>query len=233
MFQAHRATGHCRSLPARLDRAGRRPVSIAALKFTTLRRVAPAQTLPRGERGPRLATDLQPRPVPQSNPRRFRHRFRRGSCFQKQNTGISFRACPRSQNAKMPRRAFCAGAFRFSWDTLFCLHTGVSYPRARAVALTRSGSNVRNTVENIVRMKPVNIVNRYRNSQRTILARLSRLRDLYLPHRLRLIGVLLQLTLQSTQLPIDLRGEPFQALPIHTSTAPVGPYTLPGDLQVL
>jgi hypothetical protein len=38
------------------------------LKFATLRRVAPAQTLPRGERGPRLATDLQPRPVPQSTP---------------------------------------------------------------------------------------------------------------------------------------------------------------------
>src|SRR3984885_11367361 len=55
-------------MPPRLHRAGRRAVSIAALKFATLRRVAPAQTLPRGERGPRLATDLQPRPVPQSTP---------------------------------------------------------------------------------------------------------------------------------------------------------------------
>src|SRR2546425_11684766 len=35
-----------------------------------------------------------------------------GVCvFKKQNTGISFRACPRSPNAKTPRRAFCAGAF--------------------------------------------------------------------------------------------------------------------------
>src|ERR1700730_1723453 len=42
------------------------------------------------------------------------------------------------------------------------------------------------------------VVNRG-NSQRAKLARLSRLRDLYLPHRLRLIGVLLQLTLHSTQ----------------------------------
>src|SRR5260221_9604712 len=41
---------------------------MAVLIVATLRRVAPAQTLPRGERGPRLATDLQPRPVPQSYP---------------------------------------------------------------------------------------------------------------------------------------------------------------------
>src|ERR1700676_5707105 len=41
------------------------------------------------------------------------------------------------------------------------------------------------------------VVNRG-NSQPTKLARFSRLRDLYLPHRLRLISVLLQLTLQST-----------------------------------
>src|ERR1700730_15298760 len=68
MFPAHRATSHRRGLPARLHRPGCRAVSIAVLNFATLRRVAPAQTLPRGERGPRLATDLQPRPVPQSTP---------------------------------------------------------------------------------------------------------------------------------------------------------------------
>ncbi len=77
----HRATGYCRGLPTRLHRAGQRTVSAAALNFATLRRVAPAQTLPRGERGPRLATDLQPRPVPQS-PRRRRHRFRRVRVFR-------------------------------------------------------------------------------------------------------------------------------------------------------
>jgi hypothetical protein len=72
-----------------------------------------------------------------------------------------------------------------------------------------------------------------RYSQRAKLARLSCLRDLYLPHRLRLIGVLSQFPLQSTQLLIDLRSEPCQALPIHTSAAPVSLYTLPGHLQVL
>jgi hypothetical protein len=76
------------------------------------------------------------------------------------------------------------------------------------------------------------VVNRG-NSQRAKLARLSRLRDLHLPHRLRLISILLEFPLQSTQLLIELRGELFQALPIHTSTAPVGLYTFPGHLQVL
>src|SRR5881409_3466704 len=111
MFPAHRATGHRRGLPAGHHRAGRGAVSIAVLKFATLRRVAPAQTLPRGERGPRLATDLQPRPVPQPTPPKPAL-VSAGFCvFKKQNTGISFRACPRSPNAKTPRRAFCAGAF--------------------------------------------------------------------------------------------------------------------------
>src|ERR1700719_4017540 len=48
-----------------------RPTDSIGCRFKVraiLRRVAPAQTLPRGERGPRLATDLQPRPVPQSTP---------------------------------------------------------------------------------------------------------------------------------------------------------------------
>src|SRR5690242_15077201 len=76
------------------------------------------------------------------------------------------------------------------------------------------------------------VVNR-RNSQRTKLARLSCLRNLHLPHRLRLIGFLLQLPLQSTQLLTELRRELFQGLPIHASTAPISPYTFPGDLQVL
>jgi hypothetical protein len=46
-----------------------RPTDSIGYRFevrATLRRVAPAQTRSRGERGPRLATDLQPRPVPQS-----------------------------------------------------------------------------------------------------------------------------------------------------------------------
>src|SRR5215472_10485957 len=71
------------------------------------------------------------------------------------------------------------------------------------------------------------------NSQRTKLARLTRLRDLYLPYRLRLVGVPFQLALQPLQLLIQLRGKPFQTLPIHASSAPISLYFLPGHLQVL
>ena len=85
-----------RGLPARLHRAGRRPVSPAVLILATLRRVAPAQTLPRGESGPEAGDGSVAQTCSSVLPRRIRHRFRRGSCFQKQNTGISFRACPRS-----------------------------------------------------------------------------------------------------------------------------------------
>jgi hypothetical protein len=76
------------------------------------------------------------------------------------------------------------------------------------------------------------VVNR-RNSQRAKLTRLAYLRNLHLPHRLRLISVLSQFPLQSAQLLTELRRELFQALPIHTSTAPVCLYTFPGDLQIL
>ena len=55
----------------------------------------------------------------------------------------------------------------------------------------------------------------------------------YPPHRLRPIDVLFQLAMQPIQLLIELRGECFQTLPIHTSTAPVGLHLLPGHLQVL
>src|SRR3954451_10304550 len=53
------------------------------------------------------------------------------------------------------------------------------------------------------------VINR-RDSQRAKLARLARLRNLDLPHRLRLIDVLLQLAVQSIQLLIHLRRESFQ-----------------------
>ena len=76
------------------------------------------------------------------------------------------------------------------------------------------------------------VINR-RDSQRAKLARLSRLRDLHLPHRLRPVDILFQFPVQPIQLLIELRGESIQTLPIHTSTAPVGLYHLPGHLQVL
>src|SRR5262249_50325728 len=63
-----------------------------------------------------------------------------------------------------------------------------------------------------------------RDSQRAKLARLAGLRDLHLPHRLRPVDILLQFALQSIQLPIQLRGESFQTLPVHPSTTPVGLY---------
>jgi len=105
------ATGHRRGVPARFHRAGRRPVSTAVLIPATLRRVAPAQTLPRGESGPEAGDGSVAQTCSSVPPRRFRHRFRRVSCLQKQNTGISFRACLGVKTRSQPRRAFCAGAF--------------------------------------------------------------------------------------------------------------------------
>jgi len=55
----------------------------------------------------------------------------------------------------------------------------------------------------------------------------------HLPYRLRLVGFLCQLALQSIQLRIELLSECFQSLPINASTTPVGLYSLPGHLQVL
>ncbi len=71
------------------------------------------------------------------------------------------------------------------------------------------------------------------NAKHPILSRLARLRDLHLPHRLRLIAVPLQFALQSIQLLIELLCESVKGLSVYTSTTPVGMYTLPGHLQVL
>jgi len=71
------------------------------------------------------------------------------------------------------------------------------------------------------------------NAKRAILSRLTRLRDLHLPHRLRLIAVPLQFALQSIQLLIESLCESAKGLSVYTSTTPVGMYTLPGHLQVL
>jgi hypothetical protein len=76
------------------------------------------------------------------------------------------------------------------------------------------------------------VINR-RDSQRAKLTRLSRLRDLYLPHGLRPIDILFQFALQPVQLLAQLLGEPIQTLPVHSSTAPVGLHHLPGHLQIL
>jgi len=62
---------------------------------------------------------------------------------------------------------------------------------------------------------------------------LYRLRDLYLPYRLRLIGVLSQFALQPIQLLSQLRVKHLKTLPIYASTTPVRFYFLPGHLQIL
>src|SRR5215471_13552449 len=72
-----------------------------------------------------------------------------------------------------------------------------------------------------------------RDSQRSKLARLARLRDLHLPHRLRPVDIVLQFPVPSIQLLIELPGKSLQTLPVHASTAPVGLHHLPGHLQVL
>ena len=75
-----------------------------------------------------------------SPPRRNRSRLRRGLCFKKQNTGISFRACPRSQTRRRHGALFAPGLslWVFSRDTLFCLYRKVSYPAFRALRATVS-----------------------------------------------------------------------------------------------
>ncbi len=136
--------------------------------FTTLRRVAPAQTLPRGESGPeagdgsaaQTCSSVLPPPEPTG--------ASAGFVFLKHNTGISFRACPRSPKrddapARSLRRGFPYGVFRR--DTLFCLHNEVSYP-ARSGSLDLRGSiryrsNVTYSPEIIVRTKPGKIVAHY------------------------------------------------------------------------
>src|SRR6266852_7910078 len=96
-------------------------------------RVAPAQTLPRGERGPRLGRRIcRPEPVTQSDPAGARDGLRRGFVFFKnKNLGSASRASPRSINATTgPGALFAPGPslWLFSLGYLFCLHTAVSYP---------------------------------------------------------------------------------------------------------
>src|SRR5206468_4167707 len=100
------------------------------LIVATLRRVALAQTLPRGERGPRLATDLQPRPVPQSYPAGSGIGSGGVRVFQNKILGSA------SELVLGVKTRRCHGAFFapglslwiFQRDTLFCLYTEVSYP---------------------------------------------------------------------------------------------------------
>src|SRR5580693_5302268 len=98
-------------MPARLHRAGRRAISIAALKFATLRRVAPAQTLPRGERGPEAGDGSAAQTCSSVHPAGANIGFG-GVCVSKNRIlGSASELVLGVKNAKTPRRAFCAGAF--------------------------------------------------------------------------------------------------------------------------
>jgi hypothetical protein len=136
------------------------------LKFAPLRRVAPAQTLPRGERGPRLATDLQPRPVPQSTPPKPKPASA-GFVFPKTEYWDQLPSLSSESNAKTPRREFCAGAFLmdFSRGILRSAYTAkYPIPASGRPALrlpTPSDRDVKNALENIERMERGKIVTHY------------------------------------------------------------------------
>jgi hypothetical protein len=82
----------------------------------TLRRVAPAQTLPRGESGPEAGDGSVAQTCSSVLPRREPTSVSAGFVFSKQNTGISFRACPRSQNAKPATARFGRRGFPYGFS---------------------------------------------------------------------------------------------------------------------
>jgi len=108
-----------------------------------------------GNRGPRLATDLQPRPVPQSTPPEPAL-VSAGFCVFKteywdQLPSLSSELKREDTTARFLRRA---SLWVSSRDTPFCLYREVSYPdlRARpAKSTVTSDKNVRNALQNIVK----------------------------------------------------------------------------------
>src|SRR5881296_4275486 len=122
---------------------------MAVLIVATLRRVAPAQTLPRGERGPRLATDLQPRPVPQSYPAGSGIGSGGVRVFQNRILGSASELVLGVKTRRRHGAPFAPwlSLWIFSRDTTFCLHSKVSYPVLAPRPLTRSVCNVRKTME--------------------------------------------------------------------------------------
>src|SRR6266853_4068360 len=111
LFPAHRSTGHRRGLPARLHRAGRRAVPIGVLILATLRRVAPAQTLPRGESGPEAGDGSVAQTCSSVLPRRNPHRFRRGFLFSKSEYWDQLPSLSSESKREDATARFCAGAF--------------------------------------------------------------------------------------------------------------------------
>ena len=98
--------------------------------LATLRRVVPAQTLPRGESGPEAGDGSVAQTCSSVLPRRSLYRFRRGFVFSEKEYWDQLPSLSRSQNAKPATARFLRRGFLmvFSRDTLFCLHSKVSYP---------------------------------------------------------------------------------------------------------
>src|ERR1035437_3513339 len=131
LFSAHCATGHRRGLPARLHRAGRRPVSTAILILATLRRVAPAQTLPRGESGPEAGDGSVAQTCPSVLPPPEPQQFGRGFVFSKTEYWDQLPSLSSEFKCEACHGALFAPGLSlwiFSRDTLFCLYNEVSYP---------------------------------------------------------------------------------------------------------
>src|SRR2546422_9245825 len=124
--------------------------------LATLRRVAPVQTLPRGESGPEAGDGSAAQTCSSVYPRRSLNRLRWGLCFQNRILGSASELVLGVKTRRRHGAPFAPwlSLWIFSRDTTFCLHSKVSYPGLAPWLLTRSASNVRNTVEDIVRMKP-------------------------------------------------------------------------------
>jgi hypothetical protein len=136
------------------------------LKLATLRRVAPAQTLPRGESGPEAGDGSAAQTCSSVHPAGAEADFGGVCVFKNRILGSASELVLGVKNAKTPRRAFAPGLslWIFPWDTLFCLYRKVSYPAFRVPAsrsVIPSERNVRNVPENIERMATGKIATHY------------------------------------------------------------------------
>jgi hypothetical protein len=161
VFQADRATGYCRSLPARLHRAGRRAIPAAAL--IEFRDFAPgragADPAPRGA-GPEAGDGSAAQTCSSVHPAETEAGFGGVLCFQKTEYWDQLPSLSSESNAKTSRSAFCAGAFLMGFLAgILCSAYTERYPiPASGLAALRlptpSDRNVKNALENIVRMEP-------------------------------------------------------------------------------
>ncbi len=76
------------------------------------------------------------------------------------------------------------------------------------------------------------IINR-RNAERPILPRFTRLGNQLLPHRLRCVGAVPELLVQTLEVRVQLRLERIQTFSINPASTAVALHFLPGHLQIL